>query len=98
MQRAGNASDSTPAWLLVCGVCGGGGGRAFSYAPDARLKNFWELRDVNNVCNKLVGKGLKKLKEITQVNKQIYNRLNTQKSFYSNSDLNKSYESTKEIK
>lgn len=36
-----------------------------------------------------------KLREITKTNKQIYQRLNTQKSFYSNSDLNKSYESTK---
>lgn len=39
-----------------------------------------------------------KLKEITKANKQLYRRLNTQKSFYSNSDLNKSYESTQLIK
>jgi hypothetical protein len=39
-----------------------------------------------------------KLKEITKANKQLYRRLNTQKSFYSNSDLNKSYESTQQIR
>lgn len=39
-----------------------------------------------------------KLKEITKANKKLYKRLNTQKSFYSNSDLSKSYESTQEIK
>lgn len=39
-----------------------------------------------------------KLQEITKVNKQIYKRLNSQKSLYSNEDLNKSYQSIKVIK
>ena len=36
-----------------------------------------------------------KLKEISKENKQIYNRLNSQKSVYSSQDLNKSYEMRK---
>jgi hypothetical protein len=35
-----------------------------------------------------------KLKEITKVNKQLHERINSQKSLYSSSDLNKSFEST----
>lgn len=59
--------------------------------------NFLFLRKENHLNTQFMIRK-KKLKEITQANKVIYNRLNTQKSFYSNSDLNKSYESTKEIK
>ena len=36
-----------------------------------------------------------KLKEISKENKQIYSRLNSQKSVYSSQDLNKSYEMKK---
>jgi len=39
-----------------------------------------------------------KLKDITKENKKIYQRINSQKSLYSSVDLNKSYESTREIK
>jgi multidrug efflux pump subunit AcrB len=39
-----------------------------------------------------------KLRELTKVNKQIYQRLNSQKSLYSSTDMNKSYQSTKQIK
>lgn len=59
--------------------------------------NFLFLRKENHLNTQFMIRK-KKLKEITQANKRIYNRLNTQKSFYSNSDLSKSYESTKEIK
>lgn len=59
--------------------------------------NFLFLRKENYLNTQFMMRK-KKLKEITKTNKQIYNRLNSQKSFYSNSDLNKSYESTKQIK
>ena len=38
-----------------------------------------------------------KLKEITKENKKIYKRINSQKSLYSNEDLNKSYQSSVSI-
>lgn len=59
--------------------------------------NFLFLRKENHL-NTHFNIRKNKLKEITKANKNIYQRLNTQKSFYSNSDLNKSYESTKQIK
>lgn len=59
--------------------------------------NFLFLRKENHL-NTHFNLRKNKLKEITKANKQLYKRLNTQKSFYSNSDLNKSYESTQEIK
>jgi hypothetical protein len=59
--------------------------------------NFLFLRKENHL-NTQFNIRKNKLKEITKVNKQLYGRLNTQKSFYSNSDMNKSYESTKEIR
>jgi hypothetical protein len=55
--------------------------------------NFLFLRRENHL-NSQFNVRKNKLKEITKANKQLYKRLNTQKSFYSNSDLNKSYEST----
>lgn len=55
--------------------------------------NFLFLRKENHL-NTQFNLRKNKLKEITKANKQLYKRLNTQKSFYSNSDLNKSYEST----
>lgn len=39
-----------------------------------------------------------KLKEITKVNKNIYQKLNSQKSIYSSTDMNKSYQSIQAIK
>lgn len=36
-----------------------------------------------------------KLKEMTKANKQLYQKLNMQKSMYSSSDMNKSYQSIK---
>jgi hypothetical protein len=35
---------------------------------------------------------------MTKANKQLYQKINMQKSMYSNSDMNKSYQSIKEIK
>ena len=56
--------------------------------------NFLFLRK-ENYLNTNFNIRKNKLREITKVNKQIYQRLNSQKSLYSNSELNKSYESTK---
>jgi hypothetical protein len=39
-----------------------------------------------------------KLKEISKENKQLYERIGSQKSLYSSSDLNKSFEGNNEIK
>lgn len=60
-------------------------------------ENFLFLRKENHL-NTQFNLRKNKLKEITKANKQLYRRLNTQKSFYSKSDLSKSYESTQEIK
>jgi hypothetical protein len=81
----------------VAGRPGAGPGAGVGVAGRGMNENFLFLRKENHL-NTQFNLRKNKLKEITKANKQLYRRLNTQKSFYSNSDLSKSYESTQEIK
>ena len=55
---------------------------------------FLHLRKENHL-NTYFNIRKNKLKETTIANKQLYKRLNSQKSLYSSTDMNKSYQSTK---
>lgn len=60
-------------------------------------EHFMCLRKENHL-NSAFNIRKNKLKEITKANRQIYIKLNSQKSVYSSIDLNKSYQSIKVIK
>ena len=60
-------------------------------------EHFLFLRKENHL-NTCYNMRKNKLKEITRANKDFYQKLNSQKSLYSNQEMSKSYKSIKEIK
>lgn len=64
-----------------------------SVASHGMNEKFLFMRKENHL-NSCFNVRKAKLKEMTKENQKIYQRINSQKSLYSSTDLNKSYEST----
>jgi hypothetical protein len=72
---------------------------AFSQAGGGRgLDDHFLFMRKENHLNTCFNIRKKRLKEMTRANKQIFHKISSQKSNYSSSDMNKSYQSIKEIK
>lgn len=69
-----------------------------TYALVSNINDDFLFMRKENYLNTKFNIRKNKLKEITKENKQLHERINSQKSLYSSSDLNKSFESNCELK